>query len=184
VEKLEEKRVERGKYMIDKYGTVVIRRKFSVPDARNDTGNNNATTTNDNRNNNNDNNTNTDSTTRTTTSTNSWVRCRENRLTSNGNFSSINHQLATACLLEEVRGREQNNNRHSTTTTTTVTMTPVLCCAGIHCGMNNSPLTKKDFHKCKECHKRHHGFLCCVARTFDEHAGTGTCFSCDAVSRA
>ena len=76
------------------------------------------------------NNNNNDATTPTTTSTNSQVQRRENRLTSNGNFSSINHQLAMARLREEVRGREQNNNRHSSSnTTTTVNMTPVLCCA-------------------------------------------------------
>ena len=81
-------------------------------------------------NNNDNNNNNNDATTPTTSFTNSWVQCRENRLTSNGNFSSINHQLAMACLREEVRGREQNNNRHSSSnTTTTVNMTPVLCCA-------------------------------------------------------
>ena len=81
-------------------------------------------------NNDNNNNNNNDATTPTTTSTNSQVQRRENRLTSNGNFSSINHQLAMARLREEVRGREQNNNRHSSSnTTTTVNMTPVLCCA-------------------------------------------------------
>ena len=45
--------------------------------------------------------------------------------------------------VEEVRGRAQNNNQHTTTTITTVNTTPVLCCSGIRCGMNNSPLTKK-----------------------------------------
>ena len=94
---------------------------------------------------------------------------KESRLNNNGTFSHHNHQLAVAELAEEVRVREQNKNlQHTTTTTTTTT---VLCCAGTHCGMNNSPLdVSKDFHKCNTCGHRLHGILCCVANTFDEHA--------------
>ena len=102
--------------------------------------------------------------------------CKESRLNNNGTFSHHNHQLAVAELAEEVRVREQNKNTQHTTTTTTTT---VLCCAGTRCGMNNSPLDVSiDFHKCNTCGGRLHGFLCCVANTFDEHAGTGKCHQC------
>ena len=52
VKKLEEKRVEREKYMIRKYSIDVIHRKWSVADTRN-ASNNNATTIKNNHNNNN-----------------------------------------------------------------------------------------------------------------------------------
>ena len=101
---------------------------------------------------------------------------KESRLNNNGTFSHHNYQLAVAEMAEEVRVREQNKNLQHTTTTTTTT---VMCCAGTHCNMNNSPLkVSKDFHKCNMCGRRLHGILCCVANTFDEHAGTGKCLQC------
>ena len=99
---------------------------------------------------------------------------KESRLNNNGTFSLHNHQLATDEMAEMVRVREQNR----TTTTTTVNTNPVLCCAGKDCGMDNSPLTSADFHKCNTCSGRLHGFLCCVESTFNEHTGTGKCKRC------
>ena len=161
VKKLEKKRVEREQYLIRKYSADVILRCKPVTDTQS-AGNNNTTIINTNCNKNN------------TTTINSWVQRRETKLSNNDNYSNHNFQVLTAELVEEVRVREQNR----TTATTTVNTNPELCCAGIHCGIDNSPLDSKNFHKCNTCRRRLHGFLCCVASTFDEHTGTGKCKRC------
>ena len=53
-----------------------------------------------------------------------------------------------------------------------VSKTDFVCAAGELCGMDDSPFTDQDTHRCKTCGKRVHGILCCVEQTEDEE-GTG-----------
>ena len=97
--------------MIDKYGSDVVLRFFSIADTQNDTGNNNSSTTTSTGNNNNDNGNTNNAATRTSTYSNYFAQRRENienRLKNNGTHASVNDRLAREQLREEVRLRAHN----------------------------------------------------------------------------
>ena len=56
--------------------------------------------------------------------------------------------------------------------------TGFFCAAEDKCGMNNTPFTNRDTHRCKTCEKRVHGMLCCVPQSQDEEGSIFYCLKC------
>lgn len=52
------------------------------------------------------------------------------------------------------------------------------CAAEDKCGMNNTPFTAGDFHRCKTCDGRVHGIFCCVRQYEDEEGSIFYCLKC------